>query len=103
MDPAITQTQQPYAYADGNPVSSIDPTGAYWESGYYSGWWGWTIYWLSGHETEELIYKLELIEVGAETCDMIFSIFPGAGELVDAICARYSERPPAAWPAGSRG
>jgi len=27
MDPALSQTLQPYAYANGNPVSNADPTG----------------------------------------------------------------------------
>jgi RHS repeat-associated protein len=33
VDPALAQTQQPYAYADGNPVSNADPDGRC--------WWGW--------------------------------------------------------------
>jgi RHS repeat-associated protein len=30
VDPAISQTREPYEYADGNPVSNSDPTGQSW-------------------------------------------------------------------------
>jgi RHS repeat-associated protein len=44
-DPDVTQTQEPYAYAGGNPITNSDPTGTNWR--FYSsktinyGWHGW--------------------------------------------------------------
>jgi RHS repeat-associated protein len=43
LDPIVSQTLQPYAYANGDPVSQVDPTGTsggWWEGGAGATWGG---------------------------------------------------------------
>jgi RHS repeat-associated protein len=51
VDPAVSETSQPYAYASGDPVANTDPTGR------YSRCWDWTCGWEFGKlATWELEY-----------------------------------------------
>jgi hypothetical protein len=43
VDPLVAQTEQPYAYADDNPVNLTDPSGEKWYDGIVNAWqtfWG---------------------------------------------------------------
>ena len=70
VDPAITQTLQPYEYAGGNPVSNSDLNGLWIARQCWAGFWlKHCITWYSGTSTLALIEKLNIIvEFGEEGC-----------------------------------
>jgi RHS repeat-associated protein len=80
VDPAIAQILQPYAYADGNPVTITDPTGLVGQSchTYGGGWLRKCWYTLNSRETYDLLERLNEARDIDEEADEVSDAIPGA-------------------------
>ena len=73
VDPAITQSVQPYSYANGDPVDNTDPNGDLVGKVrcYRSGWSGHCDYIFYRKATHTIIETLEYIHEFGEGCDLV--------------------------------
>jgi RHS repeat-associated protein len=91
VDPAIAQTQQPYEYASGNPVSNTDPTGQWIAKQCWAGT-------LTKHCTWYMdgTYTLHVIEVlthaieAGEGCADLTDALPGFGSVINLVCTFFA-------------
>jgi RHS repeat-associated protein len=92
VDPALSQTQQPYEYADGNPVSTTDPTGALFAYVDCT-FWHWTIWQFDGcilllpHASA--VAFIRGLEQGSEWlafCKEISDYVPAIGDYIYWFC-----------------
>ena len=88
VDPDITQTRQPYQYADGNPVSNSDPTGQSWTG--IESWVNWRFsggdFWGWKERTVELFLNEHYTSI------LIDALWEGGG--LYGACAFTAERIP---------
>ena len=86
VDPAIAQTLQPYEYAGGDPVSTIDPSGDLQITSMYSSVWPYLWdglrFWFSRGETRAIA---KTFEEGGSVLDIITDILEGLGLLTDGV------------------
>jgi RHS repeat-associated protein len=87
VDPAITQTLQPYSYADDNPVSLTDPTGALFGVWVHLHWTSVTINFNSGR-TLDIAEENDLVKdliIGAICGAVSWLPYPFDGLACDAV------------------
>jgi hypothetical protein len=99
VDPDVSQTLQPYQYANGNPVSNDDPTGLgfnafyrwidwYWD-GLVGAAWRTIEVFLDNYWTKQLADSLNTAAGGAEACAVGSAPIPWIDLGVSIICGLF--------------
>jgi RHS repeat-associated protein len=90
VDPALTQTRQPYEYASGNPVSNTDPSGQFLNGYAYcsGGWWGYCDLVLDWYASITLIKVLERMDIWWDACrEITEKVFSGnIADIFNILC-----------------